>query len=183
MNRRDLLTGLSGAALLPLAAGGAQAQPPTPRAPLTTIGADEYKSRTLMAGTLAKQTSELALEKSANPKVKQFANLEVMEQTAMAQALTMQASPPPVRLDERHAAVLKELQGVSGAEFDKAYVKAQVEGHAELLTIQDAYTIGRGQGGTAAMLSDDTARIATLAKAAIQTHLTMLKELNDVLRG
>ena len=182
MNRRDLLAGLSGAALLPLAAGGAAAQPPTPRAPLTAIGADEYKSRTLMAGTLAKQTSELALQKAANPKVRQFANLEVMEQTAMAQALTMQASPPPVQLDERHAAVLRGLQGASGAEFERAYVRAQIEGHAELLTIQDAHTIGRGQD-TAAALADDTVRIATLAKAAIQTHLTMLKELAEVLRG
>lgn len=183
MNRRDLLAGLSGAAFLPLAVGEARAQPPTPKAPLTAIGADEYKNRTLMAGTLAKQTSELALQKASNPKVKQFANLEIMEQTAMAQVLTMQASPPPAQLDEKHAAALKDLQGVSGAEFDKAYLKSQVEGHAELLTIQDAYTLGRGQGGTAAMFSDDTARIATLAKAAIQTHLTMLKELNDVLRG
>jgi putative membrane protein len=182
MNRRNLLAGLSGAALLPLSVGEAWAQPPTPNAPLTAIGADEYKSRTLMAGTLSKQASELALQKASNPKVKQFANLEAMEQTAMAQVLTLQVSPPPARLDERHAAVLKELQGASGADFDKAYVKAQVEGHAELLTIQDAHTIGRGQD-TAAMLANDTARIATLAKAAIQTHLTMLKELNDVLRG
>lgn len=182
MNRRNLVAGLSGAALLPLAVRAARAQPPTPNAPLTAIGADEYKSKTLMAGTLAKQTSELALQKASNPKVKQFANLEVMEQTAMAQVLTMQASPPPVQLDEKHAAVLKELQGASGAEFDKAYVKAQIEGHSELLTIQDAYTIGRGQD-TAAMLANDTARIATLTKAAIQTHLTMLKDLNDVLRG
>ena len=182
MDRRHLLAGLSGAALFPLVAGGARAQPPTPRGPLTAIGADEYKSRTLMAGTLAKQTSELALQKAVNPKVKQFANLEVMEQTAMAQVLTMQSSPSPTQLDEKHAAVLKELQGASGPEFDKAYVKAQVEGHAELLAIQDAYTLGRGQGA-AAMLSDDTARIATLAKPAIQTHLTMLKELNDALRS
>jgi len=182
MNRRDLLAGLYGVALLPLAAGKARAQPPTPNAPLTAIGADEYKSRTLMAGTLAKQTSELALQKATNPKVKQFANLEVMEQTAMAQVLTLQVTPPPAQLDEKHAAVLKGLQGASGAEFDKTYVSAQITGHAELLTIQDAHTIGRGQD-TAAMLASDTARIATLAKAAIQTHLTMLKEINDVLRG
>lgn len=182
MSRRSLLAGLSGAALLPLAVGGARAQPPTPNAPLTAIGADEYKSRTLMAGTLAKQTSELAIQKAANPRVKQFANLEVMEQTAMAQALTSQVAPPPARLDERHAAALKELQGASGAEFDKAYVNAQIAGHSELLTIQDAHTIGRGQD-TAAALASDTARIATVAKAAIQTHLTMLKELNEALRG
>ena len=186
MNRRHLVAGLSGVAALPLvvrfAPGSALAQPASPNAPTTPIDADEYKRLTLAAGTLAKQTSELALQKAANPKVKQFAGFEVAEQTAIAQVLTNQLNPPPAPLGDKHAAVLKELQGASGAEFDKAYVKAQVEGHAELLAIQDAYTLGRSQGA-AAMLSDDTARIATVAKAAIQTHLTMLKELNDALRG
>ena len=71
---------------------------------------------------------------------------------------------------------------MSGAEFDRAYVKAQIEGHSELLTIQDAFTLGKGQD-TASLLATDTAHIATLAKAMIQMHLTLLKELNDAVRG
>ena len=186
MNRRNLVAGLSGAAVLPLAVrfapDHALAQPASPKAPTTPIEADEYKRLTLMAGTLAKQTSELALQKASHPKVKQFAGFEVAEQTAMAQVLTNQPSPPPAPLGDKHAAVLKSLQDVSGAEFDRAYVKAQIEGHSELLTIQDAFTLGKGQD-TASLLATDTAHIATLAKAMIQMHLTLLKELNDAVRG
>lgn len=186
MNRRNLVAGLSGAAVLPLAVqlvpNRAFAQPPTPNAPKTPIEADEYKRLTLMAGTLAKRTSELALHKATHPKVKQFAGFEIAEQTAMAQVLTNQPSPPPAPLGDKHAAVLKGLQDASGAEFDRAYVKAQIEGHAELLTIQDAFTLGKGQD-TASLLATDTAHIATLAKAMIQMHLTLLKDLNDAVRG
>ena len=186
MNRRHLVAGLSGIAALPLAVrfapGRALAQPASPNAPTSPIDADEYKRLTLMAGTFAKQSSELALQKATHPKVKQFAGFEIAEQTAMAQVLTNQPSPPPAPLGDKHAAALKVLQDVSGAEFDRAYVKAQIEGHSELLTIQDAFTLGKGQD-TASLLATDTAHIATLAKAVIQMHLTLLKDLNDAVRG
>lgn len=186
MNRRILVAGLSGAAVLPLALRFAPhpalAQPASPNAPTTPIDADQYKRMTLAAGTLAKQTSELAFQRASHPKVKQFAGFEVAEQTALAQVLTNQPSPPPSPLGDKHAAALKALQDTSGPGFDRAYVAAQIEGHSELLTIQDAFTLGKGQD-TASLLATDTAHIATLTKAVIQMHLTLLKELNDAVRG
>lgn len=186
MNRRSLVAGLSGAVVLPwavqLAPRGARAQPASPSAPTAPLGEDDYKRMTLMVGALAKQASELAAQKAANPKVKQFAGFEVSEQTALAQALTGQQSPPAPPLGDKHAASLTSLQGVSGADFDKAYIKAQIEGHAELLGIQDAFLLGKGQD-TASLLASDTARMATLAKAVIQMHMAMLKDLNDTVRG
>lgn len=186
MNRRKLFSGLSGAAILPLAIrlgpSAVLAQPASPRAPTTPIGVDDYKRMTLMAGTLAKQSSELAAQKAGNPKIKQFAGFEVAEQTAVAQALTSQQTPAAVTLDEKRAAALQSLQGVSGADFDKAYVLVQIDGHSELLGIQDAFLKGKGQD-TASLLASDTAHIATLAKAVIEMHLVMLKDLNDMLRG
>ena len=186
MNRRNLFPGLSGVIILPLAiqlgARAALAQPASPRAPTTPIGGDDYKRLTLMAGTLAKQSSELAVQKATDPKVKQFAGFEVAEQTAIAQALTSQQNPPSTVLDDKRAAVLKQLQGQSGASFDKAYIMAQIDGHSELLGIQDAFLLGKGQD-SASLLASDTAHIATLAKAVIEMHLTMLKDLNETVRG
>ena len=186
MNRRHLFAGLSGAVILPwavrLGPRAAFAQPASPTAPTTPIGADDYKRMTLMVGTLAKQTSELAMQKAGNAKVKQFAGFEVAEQTAIAQALTSQQTPAAVSLGDKQAGVLKNLQGASGADFDKAYISAQIDGHSELLGIQDAFLQGKGQD-TASLLASDTAHIATLAKAVIQMHLAMLKDLNDALRG
>ena len=39
-------------------------------------------------GVPPKQTSQIALERAQNPRVKQFAGFEIAEQTAVAQALT-----------------------------------------------------------------------------------------------
>ena len=186
MNRRHLFAGLSGAVVLPwtlrLGPRAAFAQPASPTAPTTPIGADDYKRMTLMAGTLAKQSSELAMQKAGNAKVRQFAGFEVAEQTAVAQALTSQQNPAPMALDDKRAAALRDLQGASSTSFDKAYIAAQIDGHSELLGIQDAFLNGKGQD-TASLLASDTAHIATLAKAVIEMHLAMLKDLNDTLRG
>ena len=186
MNRRTLIAALSGVAIVPVAVQPglhkALAQPASPRAPVAAIGGDDYKRATLMAGALSKQSSELAAQRASHPKVKQFAGFEVSEQTAIAQALTSQQTPPAAQLDDRHAAALKELQGVSGAGFDKAYIKAQIDGHSELLGIQDAFLKGKGQDA-ASIMGSDTAHIAILAKAVIEMHLTMLKELNDTVRA
>ena len=186
MNRRHLVTGLSGAALFPLiiqlTSQGAGAQPASPDAPSVPIGADDYRRLTLSAGMLAKQSSELASQKATNPKVKQFATFEIAEQTAIAQVLTSPQSPAPVQLDDKHAAALKSLQGASSADFDKAYLRGQIEGHSELLGIQDAFLQGKGQD-TLSMTASDTGHIATLAKTVILMHLTMLKDLNDLVRS
>lgn len=186
MNRRNLFAGLSGAVILPLAVQFAPrrvlAQPASPNAPSGPLGADDYKRMTLMVGTLAKQTSEIALQKATNPKVKEFAGFEVAEQTAIGQVLTNQLTPPPAQLDDKHAAALQQLRGASGSTFDKDYVNAQIEGHSELLTIQNAFLQGKGQDQVS-MLASDTAHIATLAKAVIEMHLTMLKDLQNALRG
>lgn len=186
MNRRNLLVNLSGAAVLPLAiqmiSNSALAQPASQHVPINPIGNDEYKRLTLAAGSLAKQSSELAMQKAENAKIKQFAGFEVDEQTAIAQALMSQQKPGDAALDDKQAAVLKDLQGTSGAKFDKAYIAAQIEGHSQLLGIQQSFLDGKGQE-TASLLASDTAHIATLATAVIKMHLVMLKELNDTLRG
>ncbi len=186
MNRRNVFVGLSGAVMLPLAiqlsSHRALAQPASPRVPMNPIGSDEYKRLTLAAGSLAKQSSELAAQKAENAKIKQFAGFEVEEQTAIAQALTSQLKPGDAALDDKQAAALKDLQSASGAKFDKAYIAAQIEGHSQLMGIQQSFLDGKGQE-TASLLASDTAHIATLAMAVIKMHLVMLKDLNDALRG
>ena len=78
--------------------------------------------------------------------------------------------------------MLAQFPGPSGADFDKAYVQAQMDGHAELLTIQNAFLQGKGQD-TQSMMAADATHIALLAKTVIEMHMAMLKELHDTLRG
>ena len=66
----------------------------------------QYRTQTLQVGTFSKETSQLAMVQATYPKVRQFAQFEMNEQTAMAQVLTDVNNPPPVPLDAQHTALL-----------------------------------------------------------------------------
>ncbi len=166
MDRRGILLGSAGLAVLlfglpPRPAPAQQATAPR------RLSGSEYLAATLMGGTLAKQTSQLALERAQNPRVRQFAGFEIAEQTALAQVLTDTENPPPVPLDANHAAVLQTLQAQqAGPGFDRAYVLSQIQQHQALLLVQQGYLDGFNR-------SADTRHIAVLARVSIQQHLAM----------
>ena len=81
--------------------------------------------------------SQLAEAKASNPQVKSFAHkmvsdhnmLEVkMKPFAAAWGLT-----PPAGLDSDHQAIYDKLNGLSGADFHKAYTDAMAEDHHKAL--------------------------------------------------
>ncbi|MBV8097080.1 MAG: hypothetical protein JO110_28320 [Acetobacteraceae bacterium] len=97
MERRTLMLTLSGAALPLLVQAAprfALAQPTGAATPSTPMDMAQYRLLTLTVGSLAKQTSELALERASHPQVKQFAGFENAEQTTLAQVLTDMQNPP-----------------------------------------------------------------------------------------
>ena len=170
MDRRMLL-GTAGFAALSLGLG--------PRLALAQgtanwLSGTEYTTKCLMGGTLAKQTSQLAMERAQNVRVKQFAGFEIAEQTALAQVLTNADNPPPVPLDADHAAVLRTLQAQTGPGFDRAYVLDQIQMHQTLLAVQQGYLDNTNR-------STDTQHIAVLARMSIQQHLVMLQEIQPML--
>lgn len=176
LNRRPAMLGLAaGGALAPVAfVPPASAQPASAQT-ARTFFPTKHTAMTLMGGTLAKQTSKLALERARHAAVRQFVTFEIAEQTAVAQVLTDVSNPPPVPLDADHAAVLKTLQATPACPaFDRAYVQAQIQGHEKLLMVQQGYL-------------DDTNRrtdgqhIAVLARVSIQQHLSIRRELQRLL--
>ncbi len=174
MNRRDMIVTLSGvvatSALLAASTNPALAQAPAG----PTLSLAKYKTQTLMAGTYSKETSQLAIAQASHPKVKEFGQFEASEQTAVAQVLTDVNNPPPAPLDPKHATLLQQLQGMSGKAFDAAYVQGQIDGHQELLNIQQSYLNG-------VPTNLDHRHIAILSRMAIQMHLTMLQDIQGML--
>jgi putative membrane protein len=170
MDRRVILLGSAGLAALSLTPRLAAAQVAT----VPRVSPSEYLSRTLMGGTLSKETSQLALQRAQHRQVKQFAGFEVAEQTVLAQVLTNSDNPPPVKLDADHEAVLKTLQAQQGAAFDRAYVLGQIQQHQALLLVQQGYLENTNR-------SEDTQHIAALARVSIQQHLVMLQDLTQML--
>jgi len=156
MDRRTALLALAGASTLPFASS-ASAQAP--------LGLGPHRLLVLEGGEFAMQTSRLALERSRSAAVRQFAELEIAEQTAIAVSLGGRPGTTPLRPD--HAAMVQQLAALSGSRFDAMYVRGQVMGHEELLTIITSF-LQRGGGdavGTA---------VANVAVPSIQTHLVLL---------
>ena len=158
MHRRSLIGGSAAAlALLPVA-GAAFAQ---------SGSVDQAKLPALMGGDFATATSELAVSKASSDTVTMFAQLEIAEQAAVAQAFG--STPGAAGLSEEHAAMLAQLQELDGAEFDQMYIEGQITGHEQLLEIHQEYA---DEG------DDPMARGASMVGVTgIQTHLVMLRSI------
>ncbi len=174
MDRRNAIMAfsgiLAGSALIATPRRAAFAQTKAESGQATEITPLQYRSQTLRLGTFSKQASQLAMMHAVHPKVRQFSQFEVNEQTAMSQVLTDATNPPPAPLDAQHAALLQQLQGQTGKAFDTAYIQAEMTAHRELLNVQQAFL-------NASLAGSKDEHVAVLARMVIDMHLTMLQEL------
>lgn len=184
MERRNVVTGLGFALLYPTLAS-AQTGTATSPAGATPMGDAEtqHMKRTMAAGSLALATSRVALKKASDDDVKEFAQFEVAEQETIADILksmetgavsgTVKApseSEVEGHLDAKGKDMLGKLSEMkSGEAFDRDYVKGQIDGHKQLLDIQEDY-LKAGKNPQAVA-------VAKLARGMIKEHLTLLGDL------
>ena len=176
MDRRLIIMGLAGA----VAAGSARAQTSAPAAstaaPAAGMGQAEmdHAMKTAMAGMAALAMADVGLERAQNAKVKEFAKFEHDEQTTIAEILkSMDPSMSPPKPDAATAQAIEKLKGMkAGAEFDRAFVQGQTDGHEKLLAIQEDYLkAGRNR---------EHVSMAKLARGMIKEHFTLLGDLKKM---
>ncbi|WP_121114787.1 DUF4142 domain-containing protein [Croceibacterium ferulae] len=166
MNRREL----GGALLLGAVATAGAGIPAVAWAQGATGAAEQrHAMETLRNGSLALMTSQLAQQKARSATVKEFAGLEVAEQTTIAQIIreSKNMTPPPPGAMEQD--VMARLNSASGRSFDRAYVAAQIDVHQRLLEAQETY-LAAGQ-------DMPTRHVAMLARTQIMEHLTLLGKM------
>ena len=180
------------------AAGKTAAPEPAP-APAMKLGTPTSMSdartahikRTLAVGSLSLATSRVAAPKVKHAMLKQFAGFEIAEQETIANiikgmmmpgATPMGQVPVPTdaevmgNLDEKGKAAVEKLRALkAGPEFEREYVKAQIDGHKQLLEIQEAYL--------KAPDDLDETNVAKLAKGMILEHLSLLEDIEKQLKG
>jgi putative membrane protein len=133
----------------------------------------KFVEKATIGGLFEVQSSQLAAQKAQNDQVKQFAQQMVTDHTAANQELTAAAQQKqiqqPSALDQKHADLLKKLEGASGEEFDKEYSKAQLGAHKEAVQLFE-------KASSSAQDPDLKAWAAkTLPK--LKEHLDMAKQL------
>ena len=163
--------------MLALAGGGAGlAVGPSLAQSHSTMGSaeTEHAKRTASAGAATLQTSDMALGKAGNPKVKEFAQFEHDEQTTVAEIIKSMfpslPSPPP---ETNATGMISRMRAMpAGAEFDQAYVAGQIDGHEMLLKIQDDYLkVGKDL---------PTIAVTKLVRGMVKEHLALLAELSKM---
>lgn len=182
MNRRNLLKSTAALAMVPTMIASAQSVV----AASSEDAEKKHAEQTKTVGSLALATSRVALEKASDPMVKAFAKWEVAEQETIADILksmetddkAVGALKPPsdaeveAMLDAEGKSTLEKLRAASGADFDKAYVAAQLDGHKKLLGIQEEYLkVGQNR---------EHLSVTKLARGQIKEHIDHLEMMSSM---
>jgi putative membrane protein len=142
--------------------------------------ADAKRLRDLALANLAEiEAGKLAVTKASDADVKKFAQKMVDDHSKQLQELQSLAQSKNVQLptapDAKHQREMKKLQDLSGADFDRAYMRAQVKDH------RDAHKLAE----SAAKRAKDPQVKAAAEKAApeIQDHLKMAQQISGQKKG
>ncbi len=127
------------AATPPVAPTG-QTEPTSP-APMTAanLSASDkvFVTKAAQGGLAEVQMAQLAQQKASSDDVKKFAQTMIDEHTPnndqLVKLATAKGLTPPTDPNAMQQKMLAHLQGMSGAKFDKAYVKIQIKAHTMML--------------------------------------------------
>lgn len=132
------------------------------------------------------QTSQVALQRSQNAQVRQFAQQMItehtqvdqqMQQMLQAKGMTMQPNQPAQAAMQATAATVANLSQRTGADFDRAYMMHQVEAHRWTLTSLDQSLIPSTRD------AEMRTFLSGKVRPAVAMHLEMAQRLNTSVGG
>jgi putative membrane protein len=203
MDRRALLGGLAAALFVAPALAqtsgssstmqsGSSGSMPMNRAGGQMSQADmQHMQQTMQLGMIALESSRMAMNKIRNNDLKRFATFEVQEQTTLSEVLRSMMDPgataatgsagsqsgqPAMQMDASARDMMQKMQNQqAGAEFDKMYLEAQLQGHRNLLQVQERYLQSNPQ-------NREHMNVAKMARGHISEHIAMLEEMQRTMR-
>ena len=190
-----LLTAASPAALAQTQqqrALGTQSQtgspPPTdPATPAAGLGSTANRGDALAAPAFVRavatsdlyemEASRLAEQRAQSAEVKRFAQRMLGDHGTttgelkgmLGQLQGVSAQQMPTRLDQQHEALVQQLQGAQGAEFDRVFARQQVQSHQAAVELFRAYA----QSGD----NEQLKRWASQTLPSLEEHLREAQQL------
>jgi putative membrane protein len=135
----------------------------------------KFMTEAAVGGMAEVEMARVAVERASSEAVRDYARKMIEDHTRANEELMQLASSKGVQLptapDAKHQSMLTRLRGLSGAEFDREYVRqAGVKSHEKMLKlVQDHSRKGRDA---------DSRAFATKMVPAVQMHLDMARQLN-----
>src|SRR5215204_761992 len=140
---------------------------------------DSFMRDAAQSGMAEVMLGNLALQKSTNEQVKSFAQQIVTDHTAANGGLTTLAAGKnvtlPTEVSARQKSAVEKLNGMSGMDFDKAFMKQMVKDHEAAVKL---FTRESERGTDA-----DTKAFAAKTLPTLQNHLQMAKTMNDSMKS
>jgi len=151
-------------------------------------GAKAFAEQAMMANVAEIKLGELAQKKAQNASVKDFAQMMVRDHTKAKNELKQAAKGvnEPKQLDTKHQMLYDRLNKLSGAEFDREYMMAMVDGHRDVKNMLEEHsksgTKATGTtGGAADNAKVDTAvnQWASKTLPAVEQHLQKAEQISS----
>ncbi len=156
----------------------------------------QHMQQTMQLGMVALETSRIAMQKAQNPELKQFAQFEVQEQTTLSEVLRFMMEPAATAatsgqsgqagsstasagampMDQQSRDMVQKLQSAqAGAEFDRQYLQGQIQGHQNLLQVQERYLQSNPK-------NREHMNVAKMARTQIREHIALLENIQQKMR-
>jgi putative membrane protein len=180
--------------------GRAGDRDPGPAAPMArandTAEAHSFVEKMARVNAAEVQLGELAAQRGTNPEVKQFGRRMAAEhQKANAELKQVAAKmnvTPPAEPDDTHRDLHERLSKLKGAEFDREFMNAMVEGHEEAVRDLQRQADASARGGDRTVGTTGQAGQADPAAPAkqwaaktlpdVQKHLEQARQIQGKLK-
>ena len=140
----------------------------------TKIDEKRFVKDALLGGMTEVELGKVALERASSDPVKQFAQKMIDDHSKANEDLKQLASKEninvPDSLDSKHQSRVEKLSKLSGADFDRAYIKDQLKDHQQ--DVQEFQQ--EAQRGS----DPDVKSFASKTLPVLEEHLSMAKNLD-----
>jgi putative membrane protein len=159
-----------------------------------TGDARHFAEKAAYAGNAEVKLGQLASERTQNPAVKEFAQMMVRDHSKagneLKQAVKAHDVSPPAGLDPEHQQLYDRLSRLRGAEFDREYMKAMVDGHKKVRSMLEGRTKAHlgpmdrnratgtsGTAGSSTQLDTAVNQWASKSLPRVEEHLQKAEDL------
>jgi len=136
---------------------------------------DSFASQAAVIGKAEIELGQIALKNTQDEGVRKYAQLMIKDHTAADQKLKAIAAKEnlqlPQSLDQEHVSLKAKLQGMTGEDFDREYVKAMASGHATAVALFQA-------ASQQPQIPADLKQFAASTLPTLQKHQKMAQSLS-----
>ncbi|BCM91876.1 hypothetical protein IAD21_03753 [Abditibacteriota bacterium] len=135
----------------------------------------QFRKGVIGPAMLSLLTSQIAVDKATNPQALEFANFELREAIGVTTVLKSLKTPVPPMSPVAKAILEKIKSTPKGADFDKAYITAQLANHEFLRDLANSYLAN--SAGHTSMAEMHGRHLATLTLGVFKEHIVHTKNI------